>query len=380
MRQIYLDNGATAFPKAPGVGQAMADYIENVGVSVNRSSYRASTDTALRTLEVRERLCRLLGFAGDCAHAVFTSGVTQSLNMLMKGLVKPGDRLVISGMEHNAVARPAKQLEDAGAELCIAPCSADGRLRPDELEKLLPGARLAVIQQASNVSGTVQGMDEIGRLCRAQGVPLVVDAAQTAGHFPVEMDRWDAAAVCFTGHKGLLGPQGIGGFILTDALASAETPLLAGGTGSQSALLEMPESLPDRFEAGTPNIPGILGLGAALEFIETTGVDTIRRREDALTRRFLDGLRGAPELFVPGPGASGRVGVVSVDFKRRDNAEVAFELEQKYGVLTRCGLHCAPLAHRTLGTFPEGTVRFSLGWFNTEADVDDAVRAILALA
>ncbi|MEG2931879.1 MAG: aminotransferase class V-fold PLP-dependent enzyme, partial [Ruthenibacterium sp.] len=188
-------------------------------------------------------------------------------------------------------------------------------------------------------------------------------------------------AICFTGHKGLLGPQGTGGFVLTPALAAAARPVLTGGSGSLSQELFMPELLPDKFEPGTPNLPGILGLGCALDFVLATGPDAIHAKEQALTQRMLDALRGTPHLFLPGtPDADGRTGVVSVDFLRRDNAEIAYRLEQQYGILVRCGLHCAPLAHRTLGTFPQGTVRFSFGWFTSPDDVDFAAAAVRALA
>lgn len=382
MKQIYLDNAATSFPKAPGVGEAMADYLENSGASVNRSSYRASADVGMRVLDVRRQVCRLFGFSGSCSHAVFTSGVTQSLNMLMKGVLRPGDRLVISGMEHNAVARPARQLEKAGVEVAAAPCGADGRLEPGALAALLEKkTRMVVLQHASNVSGTIQDLAAAGELCRSRGAFLVADAAQSAGHFPFSMEALGLSAVCFTGHKGLLGPQGTGGFVLTDALAEAAEPLLAGGTGSRSDDPEMPPFLPDRFEAGTPNIPGILGLGRALSFLEETGLAALRARELGLTRRFLEALGSVGHIRVSGPeDAEARVGVVSVDFLRRDNAEAAAALEERFGILTRCGLHCAPLAHKTLGTYPEGTVRFSFGPFTAPEDLDAAAAAVRELA
>ena len=367
MKQIYLDNGATSFPKAPGVGQAMKDYIEKVGVNVNRSSYRATAEAALSTLTVREDLCRLFGAGEDPSYAIFTSGVTMSLNMIMKGALHPG---------------PAMQLEAAGVKVSIAPCDEDGVLRLEEFEKLItPKTCLAVMQYASNVSGTIQPIGAIGAICRRHGVLLAVDSAQAAGHFAFDMRKLQIDALCFTGHKGLLGPSGIGGFVMNEAMNKALTPLIAGGTGSMSASLEMPPTLPDRYEAGTPNLPGIMGLGVALRYLQEVGLDALHRREMALTERFLSGLRGNEHIRIPGPAdAKGRVGVISVDFLRQDNAEVAFQLEEQYGILTRCGLHCAPLAHKTLGTYPEGTVRFSIGYTTTEEEVDAAIRAIHDLA
>lgn len=382
MKQIYLDNGATSFPKAPGVGQAMKDYIEKVGVNVNRSSYRATAEAALSTLNVREDLCTLFGGGSDPSYAIFTSGVTMSLNMIMKGVLRTGDHLIISGMEHNAVARPAMQLEAAGVSVSIAPCDETGVLRLTEFEKLFtPQTRLVVIQYASNVSGTIQPIAEIGAICRRHGALFAVDSAQAAGHFLFDMQALQVDAMCFTGHKGLLGPSGIGGFVMNEAMNKALTPLIAGGTGSMSASLEMPPTLPDRYEAGTPNLPGIMGLGVALRYLMEVGPDALHKREMALTNRFLDGLHGNSHIRVPGPvDAKGRVGVISVDFLRQDNAEVAFQLEEQYGILTRCGLHCAPLAHKTLGTYPEGTVRFSVGYTTTEDEVDTAIQAIHSLS
>ena len=323
MKQIYLDNGATSFPKAPGVGQAMKDYIEKVGVNVNRSSYRATAEAALSTLTVREDLCRLFGAGEDPSYAIFTSGVTMSLNMIMKGALHPGDHLIISGMEHNAVARPATQLEAAGVAVSIAPCDEDGVLRLEEFEKLItPKTCLAVMQYASNVSGTIQPIGAIGAICRRHGVLLAVDSAQAAGHFAFDMRKLQIDALCFTGHKGLLGPSGIGGFVMNEAMNKALTPLIAGGTGSMSASLEMPPTLPDRYEAGTPNLPGIMGLGVALRYLQEVGLDALHRREMALTERFLSGLRGNEHIRIPGPAdAKGRVGVISVDFLRQDNAD-----------------------------------------------------------
>jgi len=379
MSTIYLDNAAGSFPKAPGLGQAMANFIETGGGNINRSSYRLSTGAALDVLSVREALGALFGCLDS--HIIFTSGVTQSLNMVMKGVLKPGDHLIISTMEHNAVWRPATQLMGQGVSLSVAPCDREGNLLPENFRRLLrPETRMVVLNHASNVSGTILNVAAAGALCRERGVFLVVDAAQTAGHIDVDMKKLHADAVCFSGHKGLLGPQGIGGLALTDTLAQAMTPLLAGGTGSFSSSERMPEQLPDRFEAGTPNLPGIIGLGHALSFCSVSDAAARREREIALTQRLLDGICDHPRLYIPGSkNAECRAGVVSVDFADLDNGEVTYLLEQQYGILVRCGLHCSPLAHQTLGTFPRGTVRFSVGWATTREEVDAALSAILTL-
>lgn len=375
---IYLDNGATSFPKAPGVGEAMKRYIEEKGINISRSDYQMSADVGLEVLEIREKLNRILGFFGDYRHCIFTSGATMSLNMIMQGLLRTGDHLIISAMEHNAVARTASLMEKRGVTLSIAPCDKTGAVIVDELKaQICENTRLVVVQHASNVCGTIQPIKEIGTLCREKGIFFAVDTAQTAGHLPVCMDEWGASAVAFAGHKGLMGPQGIGGFIVSDEMFEEMETLLTGGTGSKSDLFEMPRFLPDYFEAGTLNLPGILGVGAALDYIEEETVEKIQNRERALTEYFLKRLSGNPNIRVPGPdNAEDRTGVISVYFIRRDNADISFRLEEEFGILTRCGLHCAPLAHKTLGTFPQGTVRFSLGYFSTEEEIDTAALAV----
>ena len=382
MRQVYLDNGATSFPKAPGVGRAMAEYVEQVGCNIGRGGYAPAYAAAGAVLEVRERLCALVNGPG-ARNVLFTSGATWGLNLLLKGLLRPGDRVVTSPMEHNAVLRPLKQLEKQGVIVDYLPCTDRGELMVEELPaRLTAGTRAVMLTHASNVSGTVFPIEQVGKLCRERGIFFLVDAAQTLGALPVDMERMGIDGLAFPGHKGLLGPQGIGGVVVTDALARALEPLAAGGTGSQSHLLEMPDALPDRFEAGTLNLPGICGLGAALDYLEREG-QSLREREHRLAGHLWARLTELEEdgLRVLGTGdPEQRVGVVSVDFLRGDNGEMAFRLEQEYGILTRCGLHCAPTAHRTLGTFPQGAVRFSVGPFTSFEEIDyvqDAVYRLL---
>lgn len=377
---IYLDNAATAFPKAPGVAQRMYDYVEKVGATINRSSYAAAQQAGLVTLSLRERLCRLFKHP-DPGFAIITPGATAGLNMLIKGLLRPGDHCIVSAMEHNAVMRPLVQLERQGVSFDRVPCDTEGRMDISALSGLVrPNTRLVLIAHASNVSGTVQDAEAVGKICTAYGIPFALDAAQSAGHMDVDFTRFGLSALVVPGHKGLLGPQGIGALLLSPELAQQLTPLIAGGTGSASDSEELPEWMPDRFESGTPNLPGIYGWETALGFIERTGIESLESHEKDLTARFLDGLAELKNVCVYGPKCiEGRTGVVSVGFKKRDNAEAAWLLESEYGVLTRCGLHCAPAAHRSLGSFPEGSVRFSLGYANTESDVDGALRAIAAL-
>ena len=377
---IYLDNAATSFPKPEGVSDAMKNYMDQVGATINRSVYGSAQDAGTVALRLREALARLLGFSGPPTHVILTPGATAGLNMILKGLLKPGDHCLVSAMEHNAVMRPLLQL--AGVTFDRIPCGPDGLFDPADAERLLrPETRLCLVAHGSNVCGAVQDVWALGAICARHGVPFALDAAQTAGHFPVDFDGFGLSAMSVPGHKGLLGPSGIGALLLRDDFARRLTPLIAGGTGSASDSEELPPYFPDRFESGTPNVPGIYGLEAALRFVAETGVERLRAHEMALCARFLDGLETVPGARMYGPRAlARRVGVISVDFPDRDNAEIAFRLEREYGILTRCGLHCAPAAHRTLGTFPRGTVRFSLGFASTEGDVDAALAAIAALA
>lgn len=372
MRKVYMDNGATSYPKAPGVGEAMADYIINVGCNIGRGGYEAAYDAASLALETREQLNRLVKGPG-VRNVIFTPGSTHSLNYLIKGLLKPGDRVVTSPMEHNGVLRPLTQLQEQGVEVDYLPCNDKGELLLEQVEEhLTPGTRAVVLTHASNVCGTVMPVGAVGKLCRERGIFFLVDGSQTVGAIPVDMEDMCIDGLAFPGHKALLGPQGIGGMVLTDALARCLMPLVAGGTGSVSHELVMPAFLPDRFEAGTLNLPGIYGLHAALSYLEEQGED-LRRREHKVACHLWARLKELEEDGIRVVGTDDldmRTGVVSVDFLHGDNGEMAFRLEQEYGIATRCGLHCAPTAHQTLGTFPQGAVRFSVGPFTTFEEVD----------
>lgn len=377
---VYLDNAATSYPKAPGVASAMADYVEKVGATINRSSYASAQEAGLMTLSLRERLCRLFNHP-DPTHAVLTPGATAGLNMVIKGLLRPGDHCLVSSMEHNAVMRPLVQLEREGVAFERIPCDAQGRLRLEALPGMIKlNTRLVVMAHGSNVCGTVQDAEAVGKICRERGVPFALDAAQTAGHIEVDFERFGLAALVVPGHKGLLGPQGIGALLLDADFARRLTPLVAGGTGSASYSEELPGWMPDRFESGTPNMPGVYGWEAALGWLENTGIETLENHEKTLSKRFLEGIYGLKNVKLYGSTVpEGRTGVFSVGFLNCDNAEAAWRLEREFGILTRCGLHCAPSAHKTLGSFPEGSVRFSTGWANTEADIDAALSAIAAI-
>ena len=380
MQTIYLDNAATSFPKPAGVSARMKEYMDSVGATINRSVYGAAQDAGLVTLRLRERLARLFSFPEKPTHVILTPGATAGLNFILKGFLRSGDHCLVSSMEHNAVMRPLLQL--SGVEFDRIPCDSEGRLDPAAMLPLIrPNTRLCIMAHGSNVCGTVQDAAAVGAICAEHGIAFALDAAQTAGHIPIDFQALHLSALCVPGHKGLLGPSGIGALLLRDDFAHALTPLLAGGTGSASDSEYLPDYLPDRFESGTPNLPGIYGFEEALRFIEETGIDALRAHELELTARFLEGLRTIPNLRLCGTeDLSRRVGVISVDFTQADNAEAAFRLESEFGILTRCGLHCAPSAHKTLGTFPQGTVRFSLGFSSTAADVNAALAALRAIS
>lgn len=381
MKKIYFDQASTTFPKPQAVPDAMYRYMTQIGSNINRGSYEKAYQTEEAVYETRQMLCRLFG-GQDCRNVVFTKNVTESLNVILKGFLKPGDHVITSSMEHNAVMRPLTQLARQGIEFTRVPCRRDGTLPAETLIQFRkPNTTAVVMTHASNVCGTLLPIKEAGEFCQAHGLRFFVDCAQTGGVYPIHMEEMKIDALAFTGHKGLLGPQGIGGFLLRDRLALQIEPLLSGGTGSISHTEEIPDFMPDRFEAGTMNLPGILGLREGLRFLESTGMDRIREHELRLTGRFLAGLHeldndGSRLRIVGKDGTDGRTGVVSIQLLDQDIASVAWELDDTYGIMTRVGLHCAPSAHQTLGTYPTGTIRFSFGWWNTEEEVDQALHAL----
>lgn len=371
---IYLDNAATSFPKAEGVSDAMKRFLDADCANIGRGSYIRAQEAGLAVIETRERI-RDLFDCPDAKHVIFTGGMTASLNTVIKGLVRRDDRVLVSSFEHNSVIRPLVQI---GAEIVRIPFTPDGVSDLSKLPDDLPSFRLCVHTFASNVSGMIQPVKELSVILKSAGVPLCIDAAQAAGHFSFSMNEIGADALCMPAHKGLLGPQGLGILCLTPAFSDCLDPLISGGTGSVSDSERIPRFYPDRLEAGTLNLPGIIGLKAALEHID---FQTRRRHEIYLTERFLQGIKRIPHIRLLGSSdCKERVGVISLDFRSIDNADVSYRLENEYGILTRCGLHCAPDAHKALGTFPKGTVRFSFSPATTEKEIEIAVNAIASLA
>ena len=380
MNKIYLDNASTTFPKPEMVPKAVYEYMTAQGANINRGCYDSAYDVEELVFETRQMLSDLF-HGGDCKNVVFTKNVTESLNIILKGFLKPGDHVLVSSMEHNAMMRPIRQLEAAGLDFDRIDCDEQGNLRLDEMECLLrPNTKAVAMMHASNVCGTVLPIAAVGAFCHAHGLKFIVDCAQTAGVFDIDMETMHIDALAFTGHKGLLGPQGIGGFPLKEEIIPLIDPLLSGGTGSISHTEEIPDFMPDRFEPGTMNLPGIMGLHAGLAWLEETGIENIRAHELALTARFLEGLEkleGEGLICIVGRrDIQNRTGVVSIQTLTKELSQVAFELDANYGIMTRVGLHCAPSAHQTLDTYPTGTIRFSFGWFNRESDVDAALNAL----
>ena len=380
MERIYLDNASTTFPKPKAVADAVYTYMTSVGSNINRGCYDSAYDVEELVFETRQMLAELFN-GGDCKNVAFTKNVTESLNVILKGFLKPGDHVLVSSMEHNAMMRPIRQLEKLGVEFDRMPCDNQGNLKLDAVEAMIrPNTRAIAMMHASNVCGTVLDIGAVGEICHKHGLKFIVDCAQTAGVLPVDMKAMYIDALAFTGHKGLLGPQGIGGFILKEEMIGLIDPLLSGGTGSISHTEEIPDFMPDRFEPGTMNLPGILGLHAGLQWLQETGTENIKNHELALTERMLAGLQ---ELETAGlirilgrRDLKNRTGVVSIQTLTKELSQAAFELDAEYGIQTRVGLHCAPSAHETLGTFPTGTIRFSFGWWNNTEQVDQALHAL----
>lgn len=373
-RKIYFDNGSTSWPKAPGVAEAMSELLTRGAFNINRGNYEGAYEVEGLVLETREKLAKMF-HCEESKRVLFSPGITHSLNYFIKGFLKAGDHVIVSGIEHNAVMRPLRQMEACGVTYDIAATAEDGSVTAEAVESLVkPKTKAVIISHASNVCGTVLPIEAIGQVCKKHDLFFVVDSAQSAGTIQIDMEKCGIDFLAFTGHKGLLGPQGIGGFLISEKLDEQMVPYIAGGTGSQSDSLDMPMNLPDKYESGTMNLPGIIGLHAALSYIEETGIEYIHDKKMELTAYFLEKLREFPNIRVVGKqDVQDRVAVVSLDFQGEDNAIIAFELEQNYGIMTRVGLHCAPIAHQSLHTYPQGTVRFAFSASNTKEEIDRCI-------
>lgn len=376
---IYLDNAATSYPKPECVYRAVDDFNRQMGGNPGRGASRKTMTSNSILLDTREALASLFNIP-DSTRIAFCLNITEALNTGLKGILKPGDHVITTSMEHNATARPLLSLTRKGIEWSMAKCSSDGSLDPDDIRRLIqPNTRMICVLHASNVTGTIMPVREIGAIAEEHNLLFMVDSAQTAGVLPLDVAECHIDLLAFTGHKCLLGPQGTGGLYVGPGVEIE--PLKEGGTGSLSEELTQPGFMPDHLEAGTPNTPGIAGLGAGVGFILSTGRENIRNHEKRLTEALIQGLREIDGVHIYGPlDVERRTAIVSFNIEGMDCGEVSMRLDHEYGIITRSGLHCAPLAHRTLGTLQQGTCRLSPGYFSTDMEIEKVLRAVYAIA
>tara|TARA_B100000315_G_scaffold215253_1_gene214462 strand:+ start:14241 stop:15419 length:1179 start_codon:yes stop_codon:yes gene_type:complete len=372
---VYFDNAATSHPKPPSVYEAINYTLQHVGASPGRGEHSLSQSANKIIFEARETIAKFFNISNS-RNIVFTSNGTEALNLALKGLVKPGEHIITSSMEHNSVVRPLNTFKNDGVNATIVQCDKQGKLNPDYVFKeIKQNTRLIVITHASNVTGTILPVEEIGEIAKKKGIPLLVDAAQTAGTIPIDVVRSNISLLACPGHKSLLGPQGTGFLYISEGFNLK--PLIEGGTGSNSELSEQPDFLPDRFESGTLNSPGIAGLNAGIEFINKKSIQTIKEHEDKLSKTFTNKLKEINHVRIYGPlSIKEKTAVVSFNVKGKDSAEIATALDEKYQIMVRVGLHCSPYAHKTIGTFPEGTIRVSFSIFNTVQEIDYFIESL----
>ena len=381
MNLIYFDNAATSWPKPEETYTAMDRYGRMTGGSPGRSGHRLSIEEGRVILDAREALARLFGI-NDVFQIIFTMNATQALNLAVFGLLSSGDHVITSSMEHNSVMRPLRTLEEKGIEISVVTCSPRGELDPqDVLDAIKNNTKAICLTHASNVTGTIMPIREIGKITRDHGLTFCIDAAQTAGVLPLNIDESNIDLLAFTGHKSLYGPQGTGGLYIRKSLEKELQPLMVGGTGSRSEFETQPDFMPDKYECGTPNGIGLAGLGAGVDFILANSMCAIQAKEKTLTQLFLDGLKSIQGVTIYGPGDAARqISLVSFNVAGVMPSEASLAFDEQFGIMSRPGLHCAPSAHMTIGTFPRGTVRFSFGYFNTEDEINQALAAVRHLS
>lgn len=372
---IYLDNAATSFPKPEEVYRAVDSTLRHVAGSSGRGGHRGGIAASRLVLEAREAVCHLIGVS-DSSRLILTHSATESLNIAVNGLLKPGDHVVTSTMEHNSLARPLHLASRRGVNVTWVPADRHGYVSPRSVAAAIrPDTRLVALAHCSNVAGTIQPVAEIGAIARSHGALFLVDAAQSLGSIPVDVMAMQIDLLAAPGHKGLMGPPGTG--VLYVAEGVAPEPLMVGGTGTASSSLEQPDTLPERYESGTMNAPALAGLAAGAAFVGGAGVDYIARYEASLVRRLMEGLAEIPRLQLYGPPAGVERGsVVSFTVDGMDASQVGFILDHEHEISVRTGLHCAPEAHRTIGTFPAGTVRVSPGYFTTMKEIEICLSAV----
>ena len=385
---IYFDNAATSWPKPPGVAEAMVHFLNEVGANPGRAAHRRAIASGRILYDARETVGELF-HAPDPLRLVFGKNVTEALNLVLRGLLHPGDHVITSSMEHNSMMRPLRALErqpepcSGSVQVTVVECSPQGVLDPADVEAAIqPDTKLVALNHASNVVGTLLPVAEVGAICRERDLLLLVDAAQTGGAYPIDVQADQIDLLAFTGHKSLGGPMGTGGLIVGQRVDEAQLePLVRGGTGSRSEHEVQPDFLPDMYESGTPNVVGLAGLRAGVRWVLERGVEAIRAHEMALAQALIDGLRAIPGVTAYGTlDAELQTATVSFNIAGMAPSEVGLRLDDEYGIMCRVGLHCAPTAHKTIGTFPDGTVRFGLSAFNTMDEVKTALAAVEGLA
>jgi cysteine desulfurase/selenocysteine lyase len=380
-RITYLDNAASSWPKPDETWQAMEHVMRSVGANPGRSGHRLSVEAGRILIETRDALAELFGI-DDPLRIVFTHNATESLNLVIYGILRPGEHCVTTSMEHNSVMRPLRALEQKGLEVTTVSCSSKGELDPQKIEKAIKqNTRLIVTTHASNIVGTLMPVVEVSEIARSHDIPFCIDAAQTAGAYPIDIEAMNIDLLAFTGHKSLYGPQGTGGLYIREGLEKKLEPLMRGGTGSRSESQEQPNFMPDKYESGTPNTVGIAGLEAGARFCLEQGIAHIRAKEEGLTHMLIEGLGSIPGVTLYGCGDEKRqVAICSFTVRDLSPSEITMQLDEEFGIMSRPGLHCAPIAHQTIGTSPHGTVRLSAGYFNTEEDIALALEAVEKLA
>ena len=376
---IYLDNAATTFPKPEAVYNAMMDCMKNYCANPGRAGHKLAMKAAREIYDTRENIAKLFNIDNPM-NIVFTNNATDSLNLAIKGVVNKGDHIITTSMEHNSVIRPIKALEKVGVENTIVQCDEQGFLNIDDLEKSIkPNTKLIVTTHASNVCGTLIDIKSISEIANKHNILYLIDASQTVGVYDIDLKDIKADMLAAPGHKGLLGPQGTGILYIREGLNIGI--LKEGGTGSRSEDLFQPDLLPDKYESGTHNTPGIVGLNEGVKFIFKEGIDKIKEHEEELCKYMLERLEEVPNIIIYGPkDANKRASVISINIGNMDSGEITFLLDSEYDIATRSGIHCAPLAHKTLGTLEQGAVRFSIGYFNTKEEIDKAVAALKEIA
>ena len=376
--KVYLDNGSTSFPKPKVVADSIYNYLTNIGGNPGRSNHSNSLEANRSLYITREEICGLFNYDKP-ENVIFTNNITSSLNILLNGIIKPGDHVITSSMEHNSVIRPLHNLKKLlNIDIDIVNANILGIIDITNIEKLIkPNTKLIVMTHASNVVGSIQPIKQIGTLCKKHGIFFILDSAQSAGVLDIDFKDLSLNALAFTGHKSLLGPQGIGGFIIDDKLNEICEPLVLGGTGSLSHSLTQPVFLPDKFESGTLNIPGIIGLCEGIKFIKSEGLNTIHEHNSYLRSYLIAGILNIPNYKISG-ALDRKYGTscVSITHSKLDISELSYILESDFNISNRSGLHCAPLAHKTIGTYPNGTVRLSLGYFNTLEEIKYTIDAL----